>query len=748
MQHSPNVFRALALPATLLLLVLPSPVAGDFVRGDSNQDGRVNVTDAITVVVALFGQGALTCADAADSNDDGNLDLRDTLATLRALFQGERLPFPTTTSGPDLTCDALSCDDARVSTPGVLLSELHYHPDDIVNESPEFLELYNRTSVPIALDRYRLASGVRFDFSSETVLGPGAYLIVAKDPNSRFFRSIGTTLGPYEGELSNSGETITLWNGDCIAEAITYDDRPPWPLAPDGYRTSLERVDYQTPADDHHSWRSSLQRGVLGGTGGAENSTLGTPTHPLATHFETRPEYPTSTDTVTVVVAVDLPRAAIASVVLRSSQLADMVSEASAWEAQLRDEDSTTSRWQATLPPAPSQSLVRLNMEVTLATGERLTLPHPGDVAPFFSYFVYDGEIDTKLPLMWIFPARPSQIVPEAPRIGGAVVLEQGAEHVQLFDGADVSRRSTNNTPDNGINLSFLRGQEYRGNRTLNLPPERGGQTPDQPQIEHTAFEIFRSLGALAPASFWFRVIDYSRPSRIGERHGQRIALQQVNRRFLAGEGIDPDGDLYKLDRGGFIKRTNLATGQTSRIDFQRALNEGRIREVLDLESAVLYSAIGMLLSNDEGFGGNNMFVYYDQHDSGLWKYIPWDLDVVFRCPRLAVTFPLDGVSGGSCRTRPPRLTQFYHQAPDLDASYRDLLLSYVVPGGPYTVEVLFPQLAAVEELLLDDLALHEAALGVERTARRTAIASSYERIREHVRARGEFLREVLGAGR
>ena len=153
-------------------------------------------------------------------------------------------------------------------TPAVLLSELHYHPDDILDEHPEFVELYNRTEIPIDLDSYRLADGVRFEFPAGTVLAPESYLIVAKDPTSRFFRNVVLKLGPYDGELSNGGETITLRNGNCVAESITYDDRPPWPLAPDGYRTSLERVSYLASADDYHTWRSSLDRGVLGGDRG------------------------------------------------------------------------------------------------------------------------------------------------------------------------------------------------------------------------------------------------------------------------------------------------------------------------------------------------------------------------------------------------------------------------------------------------------------------------------------------------
>ena len=75
--------------------------AAPFLRGDTNQDGSVDISDAIATLVYLFGGATvnLGCRDAADSNDDGQLDLSDAVFTLNFKFLGG-LPIPA--PGPDV----------------------------------------------------------------------------------------------------------------------------------------------------------------------------------------------------------------------------------------------------------------------------------------------------------------------------------------------------------------------------------------------------------------------------------------------------------------------------------------------------------------------------------------------------------------------------------------------------------------------------------------------------------------------
>lgn len=81
-----------------------------FERGDANNDGTVDISDPVTVLLDLFGGRApATCPDAADADDDGSLNLTDAVFLLNYLFRnGPQIPAPNW-QGLDLTRDRLSC---------------------------------------------------------------------------------------------------------------------------------------------------------------------------------------------------------------------------------------------------------------------------------------------------------------------------------------------------------------------------------------------------------------------------------------------------------------------------------------------------------------------------------------------------------------------------------------------------------------------------------------------------------------
>jgi hypothetical protein len=75
------------------------PPRPHFRRGDPNESGEVDLSDAVYTLGCLFlGTECPKCPDAADSNDDGELDLSDGIHTLQFLFSGgDAPPAP----GPD-----------------------------------------------------------------------------------------------------------------------------------------------------------------------------------------------------------------------------------------------------------------------------------------------------------------------------------------------------------------------------------------------------------------------------------------------------------------------------------------------------------------------------------------------------------------------------------------------------------------------------------------------------------------------
>jgi hypothetical protein len=74
------------------LAVPPEP---KFHRGDSDDNGQLQLTDAVRILGFLFlGGAAPTCADAADADDNGQLQLTDAVRILGFLFLGQASPAP------------------------------------------------------------------------------------------------------------------------------------------------------------------------------------------------------------------------------------------------------------------------------------------------------------------------------------------------------------------------------------------------------------------------------------------------------------------------------------------------------------------------------------------------------------------------------------------------------------------------------------------------------------------------------
>ena len=87
-------------------------VEGQFKRGDSNNDGEVDIGDAIFSLTWLFlGGSPPVCVATVDANDSGEVDIGDAIFCLTFLFLGgESMPAPFPECGSDPTEDALGCE--------------------------------------------------------------------------------------------------------------------------------------------------------------------------------------------------------------------------------------------------------------------------------------------------------------------------------------------------------------------------------------------------------------------------------------------------------------------------------------------------------------------------------------------------------------------------------------------------------------------------------------------------------------
>ena len=123
--------RSLGLGLLIVLLVggsAPLFAGGSpFLRGDTNDDGSVDIADAIGLLGVLFtpGSNPLACEDAGDANDDGSVDVADAISILGFLFTPGTPPLPEPFPNPGFDgtpTDAFTCGDEPVMTgPGGLV---------------------------------------------------------------------------------------------------------------------------------------------------------------------------------------------------------------------------------------------------------------------------------------------------------------------------------------------------------------------------------------------------------------------------------------------------------------------------------------------------------------------------------------------------------------------------------------------------------------------------------------------------
>ena len=94
-------------------------------------------------------------------------------------------------------------------TADVVINEIHYDPEDKV-QSLEFIELFNSGPDSVDVSGWGFTTGVGFVFPDGTTIASDGYLVVAESPEQITEVFGAQALGPWEGGLRNSGETVTL----------------------------------------------------------------------------------------------------------------------------------------------------------------------------------------------------------------------------------------------------------------------------------------------------------------------------------------------------------------------------------------------------------------------------------------------------------------------------------------------------------------------------------------------------------
>ncbi|MDA7862350.1 lamin tail domain-containing protein [Akkermansiaceae bacterium] len=295
--------------------------------------------------------------------------------------------------------------------PTLVINELHFDEDDKTLKR-EFIELYNASDDDIDLSGYRFTDGISFTFPDSTTLNSGDYLLFAQDPASITSAFGEDSLGPWMGQLKNSGERVVLEDsaGNVIDE-VDYQLGFPWPTVGDSPSKSIQLLNSTLGNELGASWRSAAP------TPGAINSVQSATLPPAIRKVSFEPIGRVLDRDLTIFPGEDVRITAkvtdpdgVASVTLRyeivepgdyialddpafgSDQVVlSMVDDGTGNDALAGD-----SIYSVTIPSSiqTHRRLIRYTIISADSLSHAITVPYLDDPVPNFAYFVYGGIPD------------------------------------------------------------------------------------------------------------------------------------------------------------------------------------------------------------------------------------------------------------------------------------------------------------------------------------------------------------------
>ncbi|MGA2852865.1 MAG: lamin tail domain-containing protein [Verrucomicrobiota bacterium] len=176
-----------------------------------------------------------------------------------------------------LTSPTFGTANARPLASDVVINEIMYKPVS-GSDADEFVEIFNRGTNAVALDKWRLRGGISYTFPVGATIASNAYLVVAKDATNLLATHPGLSpsvvLGNYSGKLGNSGDLITLdkphgmkTTNDfgqlatniihIVVDQVQYGTGGRWGNWSGGGGSSLERVDARANGNLATTWADS-----------------------------------------------------------------------------------------------------------------------------------------------------------------------------------------------------------------------------------------------------------------------------------------------------------------------------------------------------------------------------------------------------------------------------------------------------------------------------------------------------------
>ena len=286
--------------------------------------------------------------------------------------------------------------------------------------------------------------------------------------------------------------------------------------------------------------------------------------------------------------------------------------------------------WSAVLPGQPDRTLVRFRFQATDIRGNRRDLPSQGEARNTYTYFHYADTENSTIPVVFLYDFDGPDSTSTFTGDSVMVIRPPQGKDWQVYDHIAVTTRK------GGYNVNFLPHYEYDDMSGINIIFEPKNRYA---LAEWLCYRVYQSLGALAEKVDHYRLF-YNNTAR-----GYYLMFEQPNRHFIGRNGINNEGNLYKiiwnfdhsLTPQNIIrqhqKKTHLYTGYDDVVEMAQTLGTLKppeqtlyIDSHLAVDLIIDYFVGCQLISDWDGYF-NNQFVYHDTEKTGLWYIFPWDKD-------------------------------------------------------------------------------------------------------------------------
>ena len=211
----------------------------------------------------------------------------------------------------------------------------------------------------------------------------------------------------------------------------------------------------------------------------------------------------------------------------------------------------------------------------------------------------------------------------------------------EFYDNVFIRRRGASSAglPKKSYKIDFNSGHHFRFHEDYKRVSEININTdyPDKTYMRQTlAFETYAILGATSSIAFPMRI------NRNGTFYMQSTFVEQPDEDLIERNGLDPDGNLYKMynpatSAGSSAQhKSGTATDKTELADLIYSVNNltgsalnNYLFDKIDIPLALNYLVASAMVQQTDA-SKKNYYLYQDTHNTGRWSFLPWDEDMTF----------------------------------------------------------------------------------------------------------------------